>query len=401
MTTATAEVRVGAVTERVSVVVVGAGPAGLVAANVLVAAGIDVVVVERLDEAGVRGRARAGLIEHRTAQLLDRYGVAEGLHERGARLGACEFRRDGHGFVYDYAALCGAHHYVYPQQMLVADLIDALRAAGGQIRFATPVTAIGPADHPVVELADGHQLVCDVVLGCDGFHGISRTSAGVGVAETEFGARWLSILAQAPPSSVRQLYGLHPDGFAGQMHRTATVSRFYLQIPADQGADLDDDRIWKALDTRLGAEGEGVIHGPILDKSVLQLRSHVAHALQRGRLYLAGDAAHIVTPAGGKGMNLALQDVAELVEGLLVWFRCGDHTRLDAYTATRLPRIWQAVEFSHAMLHLLLARPTTEAGHEFHEGLRDAQLTRLMTDQLHARAFAIAYVGIDIPSDAP
>lgn len=179
------------------------------------------------------------------------------------------------------------------------------------------------------------------------------------------------------------------------MHRTATESRFYLQIPPGKDPDLDDADIWAALDTRLAAEGEGVIHGPIVEKSVLHLRSFVAQPMQVGPLFLAGDAAHIVTPAGGKGMNLALQDPAELVEGMLLFFRSGDRARMDAYSRTRLPRVWQAVEFSHAMLQLLLARaPSTPLG-AFHEGLRDAQLARLMGDHVFARAFAATYVGLD------
>ena len=386
---------------RVSVGIVGAGPAGLFAANVLTRAGIDTVVVERLDESAVRARARAGLIEDRTARLLDRYGLAAGMHQRGKTLGTCEFRRGGHGYVYDYGSLCGARHRVYPQQLLVADLIDSLRAGGGEVRFVTPAVAIHLRDRPVIELLDGHGLVCDIVLGCDGFRGVSRTAVSdLGHCGVDFGAEWLSILAEAPPSSVHQLYGLHPDGFAGHMHRTATVSRFYLQVPPGTRADLDDEDIWAALDTRLAAEGQSLRHGPITEKAILQLRSAVTQPLQCGPLYLAGDAAHIVTPAGGKGMNLALQDAAELVEGVNRFLHHGDRDRLDAYSTTRLPRIWQTVEFSHQMLQMLLARdPGTPRG-EFHAGLQGAQLARLMNDEVFTRAFARTYVGLD-PMVAP
>ena len=381
---------------RVCVGIVGAGPAGLFAANVLTRAGIDTVVVERLDESAVRARARAGLIEDRTARLLDRHGLAAGMQQRGKTLGVCEFRRDGHGYVYDYGSLCGARHRIYPQQLLVADLIDALRGAGGEIRFVTPAAAIHVRDRPVIELVDGHSLVCDIVLGCDGFHGVSRTAVSdLGHCGVDFGAEWLAILAEAPPSSRHQLYGLHPDGFAGHMHRTATVSRFYLQVPPGTRPDLDDEDIWAALDTRLAAQGQPLTHGPIIEKAILQLRSAVTQPLQCGPLYLAGDAAHIVTPAGGKGMNLALQDAAELVEGVTRFVHQGDRDRLDGYSTTRLPRIWQAVEFSHQMLQLLLARdPGTPRG-EFHEGLRGAQLARLFDDEVFTRAFARTYVGLD------
>jgi p-hydroxybenzoate 3-monooxygenase len=180
------------------------------------------------------------------------------------------------------------------------------------------------------------------------------------------------------------------------MHRTAAVSRFYLQIPpgTDAGA-WDDEAVWSHLDTPLAADGEALVRGPIINASILELHSNVTEPMQAGRLFLAGDAAHILTPAGGKGMNLALQDAAEVTEGLLAHFRSGDSARLNAYSSTRMPATWQAVEFSHWMLQLLLAgQPgTTEAA--FHEGLRQARLTRLMSDQGFARAIALTYVGLD------
>jgi p-hydroxybenzoate 3-monooxygenase len=376
--------------------IVGAGPAGLFAANVLVGAGIDCVVFERLAEDAVRARARAGLIEHRTAGLLERHGLADGMLARGKTIGACEFRRDGRRHVFDYAALSGAAHHVYPQQLLVGDLIDALRSAGGEIRFGAAADAVRLADEPVI-VTGGGEVRCGFVVGCDGFHGIARAAArGTRCCGVDFGARWLAILAQAPPSSELQIYGLHPDGFAGHMHRTPAVSRFYLQLPpgADAGA-WEGDAIWSQLETRLAAEGQSLVRGPIIDTSVLELHSYVTEPMQAGRLFLAGDAAHIVTPAGGKGMNLALQDAAELAAGLLAYYRSGESARLGAYSSARLPAIWQAVEFSHWMLHLLLASPPGTAEAAFHEGLRQARLARLMNDKPFARAFALAYVGID------
>ena len=285
---------------------------------------------------------------------------------------------------------------MYPQQFLVGDLIDSLRDAGGEIRFGTPVEAIRLGPPPAVLAGDGTSVACDFVLGCDGFHGVCRAAAvGTVCSGMDFEAEWLALLAEAAPSSEHQIYGLHPDGFAGHMHRTATTSRFYLQVePGTRVDDWDEPAIWSALATRLAGEGDELVRGPIVDRSILELRSCVTQPMQAGPLYLAGDAAHIVTPAGGKGMNLALQDVAELVEGLLDFYRCGDTSRLDAYSITRLPQVWRAVEFSHGMLQMLLAgRPGTAEG-LFHEGLRHIKLARLMEGGAWARDFAVTYVGI-------
>jgi p-hydroxybenzoate 3-monooxygenase len=287
---------------------------------------------------------------------------------------------------------------VYPQQLLVGDLIDSFYSSGGQIRFAIPVQSLRLGDRPVIRAADGTSLECDFVLGCDGFHGVSRAAAGALCSEVGFGANWLAVLAEVVPSSEHQIYGLHRDGFAGQMHRTPTTSRFYLQVSLRSQVDRwDDEAIWATLDERLATPGQVLLRGPILERSVLELRSAVSRPMQAGPLYLAGDAAHIVAPAGGKGMNLALQDVAELVEGIIAFYRSGERLRLDAYSSTRLPKIWRIVEFSHWMLQMLLAQQPGTAEGEFHEGLRATMLARLMEGGAFAQDFAATYVGIDSP----
>jgi p-hydroxybenzoate 3-monooxygenase len=377
--------------------VVGAGPAGLLAANLLVRAGLDCAVFERLSEDAARGRTRAGVIEARTVALLDRHGLADGMRMRGFTSDACEFRRGGVRHIFDYAELTGARHHVYPQQLLVADLIEALRAAGGDVAFGRAAAAIRIAERPVIVLADGDEVSCDFVLGCDGFHGVSRLALeGASCSGVDFGAELLSLLAEVPPSSDHEVYGLHPNGFAGHMPRTPTVSRLYLQIEPGADADrLSDEWIWDQLKRRLAADGIELAPGRVLERGSFELHSYVTEPMQHGPVLLAGDAAHIVTPAGGKGMNLALQDVDELVAGLLDHYQIGDNRRLDAYSATRLPAVWHAVEFSHWMLDLLLARPTEG---RFREGLRETRLARLMSGGQFAKEFAINYVGLPAAS---
>jgi p-hydroxybenzoate 3-monooxygenase len=372
--------------------IVGAGPAGLLAAILLAREGIDCAVYERLSEDAARARARAGLIEARTVALLDRHGLADGMLTRGFTSGACEFRRGGVRHVFDYGALAGVPHHIYPQQLLVADLIEELRASGGEVAFGRAVAEVRIAEQPAIVLADGDEVACDFVLGCDGFHGVSRLALdGASCSGVDIGAEMLFVDAEVPPSSDHVVYGLDPDGFAGHMPRTRTVSRLYLQI--DPGTDpnhLSDEWIWDELKRRLAADGIELAPGRVLGRGTFELHSYVTEPMQHGPVFLAGDAAHIVSPAGGKGMNLALQDVDELVAGLLEHYRAGDDRRLDAYGATRLLAVWRAVEFSHWMVDLLLARP---AEGRFREGLRDTRLANLMSGGLYAKAFAINYVG--------
>jgi p-hydroxybenzoate 3-monooxygenase len=274
----------------------------------------------------------------------------------------------------------------------VPELIDALRRAAGEIRFGVPVQDVRVDGQPVIHLQDGDELLCDFVLGCDGFHGVTRPALkSVSCNGVDFGAEWLSILAEAPPSGELTVYGLHPDGFAGHMLRSATVSRFYLQIePGSRDDRSTDEEIWERLAVRLAADRTELTRGKILEMGTLELRSYVSEPMQQDHVFLAGDAAHIVTPAGGKGMNLALQDANELVKALVDHYRRQDDRRLYAYSATRIPAVWRSVELSHWMLDLLLARPREG---RFREGLRDTRLAQLMAGGLFAREFAVNYVG--------
>jgi p-hydroxybenzoate 3-monooxygenase len=380
-----------------SVAIIGAGPAGLLAATLLIQSQIDCVVYERLGEEATRSRARAGAIDAHTVDILDSYGLANGLRQHGSTTPRCEFRRDGIRYFLEFGNGIGVQHF-YPQQLLVGDLIDALRVAGGDVRFNTPVERVDTAGRPTVVLSDGNKNTCDFVIGCDGPHGPTRLATKrLSCRQIDEHAQWLALLAEVDSPTDHVVYGLHHAGFAGQMPRSATVNRFYLQVkPETNAEDWTTDRIWLDLESRLGAEKVNLDRGRITQRQILKLRSYVTEPMQQGAIFLAGDAAHLVTPAGGKGMNLALQDAAELAAGLIRHYHDGKTDRLEAYTTTRLPAVWHAVEFSHWMLGLLLARP---ARGRFRECLRRTRLDRIMADGSFAYDFALNYTGQTIGPD--
>ena len=381
--------------------IVGAGPAGLVIAHVLQRSGIPFVLFERQGADGLRARVKAGMIEHRTVELLERHGLAGPILDGGSRIGTCEFRADGESFVLDYARLCGGiGHYIYPQHLLVGDWAEQLVAAGGDVRFAAMVTQVVQTDEAVEVLAvdaagDTSSVDCDVVACCDGATGV--LSAGVNDASIAYPFRWLTLIAQAPPSTEGTVYGLHRSGFAGQMHRSATMTRFMLEVPVDDGYDeWPDDRIRSALEERLAAAGRPPVqHGEFVERDVLDHRVRVCDSMQDGRLFYVGDAAHLITPAGGKGMNMAIQDAVELASGLCERYgEPADGSRLAGYSQTRLPRVWRHQEFSNLMLSLFIAGGPGRR-EPFGYGLCRARLDQIVNDPLYSRWFARAYVGID------
>ncbi|MGH3663138.1 MAG: 4-hydroxybenzoate 3-monooxygenase, partial [Micromonosporaceae bacterium] len=320
---------------KTGVAIVGAGPAGLLLGNILIDHGIDCVILERNSRERIESRARAGLIEDSAVQELTKRNLADRLRAEGTPHDSCEFRIGGRRHIAQYGQLAGdRNHYVYPQQELVKDMVAAFLHKGGELYFEAPVTAISKIDsrRPRVraEVNGKNQLVkCDVIAGCDGFHGVARDSAPKGAAtvyEYEHRHGWVAVLASAPPSTQKIIYALHQDGFAGHMLRSSTVSRYYLQCPAgDQVEDWPDDRIWSQLRHRLATDDDWSLQdGPVVEKNILEMRSWVTEPMQFGKLYLAGDAAHILTPAGAKGMNLALGDARELALGLVEHYHKAD-----------------------------------------------------------------------------
>jgi p-hydroxybenzoate 3-monooxygenase len=388
------------------VCIVGAGPAGLVTAHLLARAGISLVVLERQEADGLRTRVKAGLIEHRTVELLRPHGLAEPITGRGGRVGVIEFRADGQAFVLDYAGLCGGRgSYTYPQHELVADWAGQLVAAGGDLRFGVEATGIEQSDDgAVVKAVRGRAgepvtIECEAVVAADG--AASVLSAAAAAASAVYPTRWLTLIAAAPPSAAGAIYGLHARGFAGQFHRSAALTRFMLEVPPGEDySQWDDDRIWAELKQRLAAAGRPPIQrGEFTERDILDHRVRVCDPMQHGRVFLAGDAAHLITPAGGKGMNIAIQDAVELASGLTE--RYGEHSdgrRLASYTRTRLPQVWRHQEFSSLMLSLFNAQAAGgDSGRDFSYGLRRAHLDLIVSDPTYSRWFAHAYAGVNDP----
>jgi p-hydroxybenzoate 3-monooxygenase len=382
--------------------IVGAGPAGLLLGHLLHRHGIETVVLEVRSREYVEHRIRAGVLEHGTVELLKQAGVSERLEREGMQHGGIELRFDGRGHRIDFPKLAdGRTITVYGQTEVVKDLIKARLEFGGELRFEVSDVSVhdlrsdAPAIRYVHEGAE-HELRCDVIAGCDGFHGICRPAIPADAIETherEYPFGWLGILAEVPPSTEELIYARHERGFALHSMRTPELSRFYIQCDPDDDPDAwSDQQIWDELEARLHREGWKLNRdGPIIEKSVTPMRSFVTEPMQYGRLYLAGDAAHIVPPTGAKGLNLAVGDVRELARGLADWYETGGLGRLDDYSDRCLRRVWRAEHFSWWMTSMLHRFPAENAG--FEERLQRAQLDYVCRSEAAATTLAENYVG--------
>ncbi len=371
-------------------------------AHLLHLEGIDSVVLEDRSRRYVEQRVRAGVLEQRTVDLLREIGLGERLGREGLVHDGIELQFAGERHRIDFPSLTdGRRITVYGQQEVVKDLIAARLETGRPLLFEVDeVTLRGfEGDAPAITFrheGEEKELRCDLIAGCDGSHGVSRESIPAGILtafERDYPFAWLGILAAAPPSNEELIYAYSERGFALHSMRSPTVTRLYLQVRPDE--DLDgwpDDRIWDELERRLGIEGWTLNTGDVLEKGITGMRSFVVEPMQHGRLFLAGDAAHIVPPTGAKGLNLAVADVRVLADGIVAWYRRGDDTGLERYSDVALRRVWRAEHFSWWMTSML-HRP--EDGDPFEVKLQLAQLRYVCSSEKAAASLAENYVGLE------
>ena len=387
---------------RTQVAIVGAGPAGLTLAHLLHLEGIDSVVLEARSREYVEQRIRAGVLEQGTVDLLVDAGVGGRVQREGIVHHGIQIQFDGERHRIALTNLTGGRTIViYGQTEVVKDLIAARMETGRPLLFEADVVAVDELDSTRPRVRFRHQggedeLECDVVAGCDGFHGVCRASIPDGILSEfsrEYPFGWLGILAAVAPSSDELVYSHHDRGFALLSLRSSELSRLYIQCRPDE--DLDewpDDRIWEELHARLGLPGWTLAEGPVLEKGVTGMRSHVVEPMRYGRLFLAGDAAHIVPPTGAKGLNLAIRDVQLLAEAISAWYRTGYEAELERYSTRCLRRVWRAEHFSWWMTSMLHRPPGDDP---FDRQLRLSQLRYVTASEAAATSLAENYVGFD------
>jgi p-hydroxybenzoate 3-monooxygenase len=386
--------------KRTQVAIIGAGPSGLLLSQLLARHGVDSVVIEQRSREYVEARIRAGLLEQSTVDLLAEAGVGERLHREGLVHGGVELAFESHILRIDLKARTGAAMTVYGQTEITKDLGDARAAEGGRMYYeATQVALTGfQGQSPQVSFSHGgklHTLECDFIAGCDGYHGVSRQSipsSAIKIHERVYPFGWLGILSDTPPVSEELIYANHARGFALCSMRSLTRSRYYVQCtPEDRVEEWSDARFWDELRARLPeAYAKRMVIGPSIEKSIAPLRSFVAEPMRFGRLFLVGDAAHIVPPTGAKGLNLAASDVRLLYKALVEFYRAGSETLLEKYSTRALARVWKATRFSWwftSVMHKF-------SDESFAYKLQLAELEYLESSEAAQKSFAENYVGL-------
>jgi p-hydroxybenzoate 3-monooxygenase len=389
---------------RTTVGIIGGGPAGLLLARLLHRDGIDCTVLESRSRAYVENRQRAGMLEQGTVDALRACGAGDRLDVEGLIHHGIELRFDRERHHIDFPALTGGRTVtIYAQTEIVRDLVALQLASGPPLLFEAEALAVErpESDAPVVRFVhEGREqaLSCAYVVGCDGHHGISRNAFPADGSRTyahDYPYSWLGILADVPPSGEELIYARGVGGFALHSMRSPTVSRLYLQVPnGTDVADWPDERVWDELAARFAVDGDWCLgRGPITSKSVTPMRSHVHEPMSHGRLFLAGDAAHIVPPTGAKGLNLAVSDVRVLARGLIESHRTGSTQLLDHYSDLCLERVWQATRFSYDMTRMLHAQPN---GDVFDHRIQLARLRRITASRHAAAELAANYTGLPL-----
>jgi p-hydroxybenzoate 3-monooxygenase len=387
---------------RTPVGIIGAGPAGLILCHLLRLRGIESVVLEARSRQYIEQRVRAGVLEQGTVELLSEAGLGERMRREGLQHRGIYLRFGGVSRQIDFERLAGKAVTVYGQQEVVKDLVAAALTAGTRIEFE--ISAAGANEltgtRPVIRYRDrdgeAHELQCDFIAGCDGFHGVCRPAIPAGVLkyyEREYPFAWLGILAHSAPVADELIYANHQRGFGLFSMRSLQVARHYLQCKPDEDlAEWPDERIWQELDQRLEGEAKPTLpRGDIFQKSVTPMRSFVTEPMQYGRLFLAGDAAHIVPPTGAKGMNLAAADVRALALALAEFYASGSMRQLDRYSELCLRRIWKAQRFSWWMTSML---HRFEQHSEFDRRVQLAELDYVTSSHAASSALAENYVGL-------
>jgi p-hydroxybenzoate 3-monooxygenase len=388
---------------RTQVGIVGAGPAGLLLSHLLAREGIESVVLEDRSREYVEHRVRAGVLEQGTVDLLVEHGLGDRMRREGLVHHGIELRFDRQGYRIAMSELTGGRAItIYGQQELVKDLIAARLAANGIIQFEVADVRLEAIEtpRPLIRyrlLDQERELECDFIAGCDGFHGVCRDAIPGGVIATwdyEYPFAWLGILADVAPSTEELIYAHHERGFALHSLRSPSISRLYLQVQPNEDIERwPDERIWDELRQRFATDdGWQLHHGPVLEKGIAAMRSFVAEPMQFGRVFLAGDAAHIVPATGAKGLNLAVADVWRLSAALATWYRTGSTALLDRYSTDCLGRVWRAQDFSNFMSLMLHRIP----GDAFGARLQLARLRYLVSSAAAARSLSENYVGMPL-----